>query len=569
MRVVRSEGKLRIYNLDYSYLDKARKIGGGLWNKREECWEYPLGSAPFILEQFPKIAIDSSAREVFKHYQISTDKVMGLINKKIEPREHPFLMQHQRMCRDIAQYIHRFALFLDTGTGKTLTAYSIINDNLHTKWIVICPKSIVKAAWMEDHERFFQHLKVLPMSKNITVADYKVIADKWGVRYREKTNVDEMRGILLVHAQVVVINPESFKIDKLVKTFEADGLIIDESSIMRNMKSATTTAILERCKSMSKVYLLSGKPAPNNELEYFPQMLAVNPALFGGSFYSFRNKYFETTDYFGYNWKMRDDMRDEFSRRLAMGCVFISKKECLDLPDELPPVHRVIELPKEVMKYYKEMERERVLMLEDKTISVQTKLASMMKLRQITSGFVIDTENDSEVSPLHKEKINELEEVINELGENKAIIWVNFKREVVDICDLLARMHKTFVTAYSGTKNVDASISAFKDNTAQFIVAHPKTLKYGVTFTGDSMVKNCTYAIYYSLSYSFEDFYQSRDRIYRKGQNEGCTYIFLVAENTVDEDIYDAIVRKGDNALIMENMIRRSHGEQGRREKRK
>jgi hypothetical protein len=123
---------------------------------------------------------------------------------------------------------------------------------------------------------------------------------------------------------------------------------------------------------------------------------------------------------------------------------------------------------------------------------------------------------------------------------------------------MLSSIGKTYVTAYCGTKNVDDSIAAFKDNTAQFIIANPKTLKYGVTFTGPSMKKNCTYAIYYSLSHSFEDFYQSKDRIRRKGQNKGCTYIFLVVEDTIDMDIYDAVVRKGNNALVMENMIRRS-----------
>jgi hypothetical protein len=258
---------------------------------------------------------------------------------------------------------------------------------------------------------------------------------------------------------------------------------------------------------------------------------------------------------------MKSEMKEEFARRLAMGCVFVSKKECLDLPDELPPVHRIVELPKDAMRYYREMERERVLMLEDKTITAQTKLASLMKLRQITSGFVIDTDDDASVEPLHYAKAQELAEIVTELGDNNAIIWVNFKREVLDIGTLLSQMGKTYVTAYSGTRNVDESIKAFKDNTAQFIIANPKTLKYGVTFTGDSMKRNCTTAIYYSLSYSFEDYYQSKDRIYRKGQRDGCTYIFLVAEKTIDEDIYDAVIQKGNNALIMENMIRRSQGE--------
>ena len=561
MRVVRSNGKLCIYDLDYAYLDKARKIGGGIWNKRQECWEFQLGAVPFILEQLPSVTIDESAKTVFDHYKKAEKKITGLITHRITPREHKFLMEHQRMCRDLAQYAHRYALYLDTGTGKTLTAYSIINDSPHIRWIVVCPKSIVKAAWMEDHENFFPDIKVLPMSKNISLTEYKELADRWGVRYHPKANREDMQKMLLTFAEVVVVNPESFKTDKLIESWVATGLIVDESSIMRNMKSKTTTAILDAAVEMDRLYLLSGKPAPNNELEYFPQMLAVNQALFGGSFYSFRAKYFETTDYLGYNWKMKDEMRAEFSRRLAMGCVFISKKECLDLPDELPPIHRVIELPPKAMKYYKDMERERVLMLEDKSIAVQTKLASLMKLRQITSGFIIDTDEDSAVSSLHRAKIDELESVIDELGDNKAVIWVNFKREVWDISEALTARGRTFVTAYSGTKDVDASITAFKDNTAQFIIAHPKTLKYGVTFTGVSMKKNCTHAIYYSMSYSFEDFYQSHDRIYRKGQNEGCNYIFLVAENTVDEDIYDAIVRKGDNAMIMENLIRRSHKE--------
>ena len=200
-------------------------------------------------------------------------------------------------------------------------------------------------------------------------------------------------------------------------------------------------------------------------------------------------------------------------------------------------------------------------MLQDKTITVQTKLASLMKLRQITSGFLIDTDDNSATSKVHSEKTKELWAVLEELGDNKAIIWVNFKQEVHDIEELLKSKGKSYVTAYSGTRDVDASIRAFKDDTAQYIIAHPKTLKYGVTFTGESMKKNCTYAIYYSMSYSYEDFYQSKDRINRKGQTQGVTYIFLVAENTVDEDIYDAIVKKGNNALIMENMIRRSHSE--------
>ena len=55
---------------------------------------------------------------------------------------------------------------------------------------------------------------------------------------------------------------------------------------------------------------------------------------------------------------------------------------------------------------------------------------------------------------------------------------------------------------------------------------------------------NCTYNIYYSLSFSYEEFKQSKDRIHRIGQTNKCTYIILQAKNTIDKKIYNCLQRK-------------------------
>ena len=60
----------------------------------------------------------------------------------------------------------------------------------------------------------------------------------------------------------------------------------------------------------------------------------------------------------------------------------------------------------------------------------------------------------------------------------------------------------------------------------------------GVTFT------NCSYNIYYSQSYSYEEFKQSQDRIHRIGQINKCTYIMLQCNNTIDEKIYNCLQKK-------------------------
>lgn len=111
-------------------------------------------------------------------------------------------------------------------------------------------------------------------------------------------------------------------------------------------------------------------------------------------------------------------------------------------------------------------------------------------------------------------------------------------------------MKKTVVTAYGETENKNKSINDFKTGSAQYIIAHPNTLKYGVTFT------NCSYAIYYSISYSFEEYYQSHDRIYRKGQSRPCTYIFLNAKNTIDEIMFETIMGKKSRAEFREKVLK-------------
>lgn len=357
-------------------------------------------------------------------------------------------------------------------------------------------------------------------------------------------------------ADVLIMNPEQFKkyqSNGSLKNFK--GLILDESTCIKDGSTMTAKAVLDFTKECQYVYILSGKPAPNSPLDYFYQIQAVNPYIFGKSKSKFKSNFFFQLDTFGYKWALRKDKEALFTKLLDLCSIFVSKEDCLDLPD-ITYVVRDIDLNAETTKLYKKMEEEQLVFIQDKDISVLNKLGSIMKLRQITSGFIIDTETQQTISIGDKSKINELANILEELGDKKAIIWINFKEEVRCIEELMKAKGYTYVTAYQGTADVDDSINKFKSNEAQFIIAHPKTLKYGVTFTGPSMVKNCTYAIYYSLSYSYEDFYQSRDRIYRKGQDEKCTCIFLLAAKTIDYVIYKTLQNKGTNAELLENLAK-------------
>lgn len=159
--------------------------------------------------------------------------------------------------------------------------------------------------------------------------------------------------------------------------------------------------------------------------------------------------------------------------------------------------------------------------------------AKLMKLREITSGFVINKDNSISVFDNNKENL--LKEVISEIGNKPIIVWCQFQHEIETLAEKFGGVGLT-----SKTKNRDDIIRDFKSNKINLLFTHPQLIGKGLTFT------NCTYNIYYSLSFSYEEFKQSQDRIHRIGQNNKCTYIILQARNTIEEKIYNCVQRKGN-----------------------
>jgi SNF2 family DNA or RNA helicase len=69
-------------------------------------------------------------------------------------------------------------------------------------------------------------------------------------------------------------------------------------------------------------------------------------------------------------------------------------------------------------------------------------------------------------------------------------------------------------------------------------VGQPKTGGYGITLTAASTV------IYYSNSYDLEIRLQSEDRAHRIGQTNKVMYVDIIAPDTIDEKILQALREK-------------------------
>ena len=83
------------------------------------------------------------------------------------------------------------------------------------------------------------------------------------------------------------------------------------------------------------------------------------------------------------------------------------------------------------------------------------------------------------------------------------------------------------------------NIKRFQDDPkCRFIVGTPSTGGYGITLTAANTV------IYYSNGYDLEKRLQSEDRAHRIGQKKSVTYVDLMADDTVDEKIVQALRKK-------------------------
>ena len=69
-------------------------------------------------------------------------------------------------------------------------------------------------------------------------------------------------------------------------------------------------------------------------------------------------------------------------------------------------------------------------------------------------------------------------------------------------------------------------------------------------------LQNCSYVIWYSISYSYEEYGQACDRVYRIGQNSKVTYFHLLAKDSIDEVIYKVLNKKQDLSEACLNMLK-------------
>jgi SNF2 family DNA or RNA helicase len=216
------------------------------------------------------------------------------------------------------------------------------------------------------------------------------------------------------------------------------------------------------------------------------------------------------------------------------------KEDVIDLPDKID-VDIPVTLEPAAMKHYREMKNEALTFLDSGEASVGAHtLTRLLRLQQITGGFLED-ENVSMA------KLTALKSIVSDIVDQgeQVVIFCRFTAEIDAVQELLSKLgleHGTIDGRVAIGEARDNVIAGFQAGALDAVVVQWRAGGAGITLHAASK------AVCYSTSHSLIDWLQGRDRIHRIGQDETCYYYNLVAENTVDVKILEALREKGDIA---------------------
>lgn len=417
-------------------------------------------------------------------------------------------------------------LFLDPGLGKTVITLTYLKHLLDSKKIsralVIAPLRPCRTAWISDAEKW-EHLEDLP--------EITFLHGKGKLKSRIKNT-----GIHL-------INPEGLPwLLSQVESREVlpwQALVVDESS---NYSEPTAKTRFKLLKPLVKLFtyrwILNGTPTPRGYMSMFAQAFLVdNGESFGSSFYKFRDRYYRTTDYMGYNW----EIKGEAEKTLIENKV---KKIALHIDNSvlgLPPVETVnvpVELEPKHLLAYKTLEKELATVLEsgDEIVS-QTAATAWGRCRQYAQGFVFPNtdpltgERESEGSiPVHSAKVSALRDLCQEIGPKQVFIAYHYRPEIEMIAKAL-RPAKVVNLTDVPDKDLKKTIQQWQDGKIRYLLGQPQSVSHGI----DGLQGDCRHIVWFDPTSASDRYRQFCDRIRRRGCKHTTVMSYrLVVSGTVD-----------------------------------
>jgi len=455
------------------------------------------------------------------------------------PRYHPptQLWDHQLKAARFFMNNDGVGLFHgEVGVGKTLPALAVagglqVRGRIEQLWI-FCPLGAI-GIWQD------------------------ALAESYGLEYflwSQGKQVSLPPDKPFAAGQAILVNIMTYEMgtrrfDWVEKTMSERSLVICDE--VQKIKSATA----KRSKALAKVARiaryrlgLSGTPAPNGPLDYFGVFRFIRPGLFPRTWTAFKNRYGVWAEYPRHWLLYRYQRLDELQELIGRWTFTATKAECLDLPPKTRELVR-FDLGKE-RRVYDDLKREYIAYLKaeskrtgqpvSRVALADHILTRFLRLAEVCGGFV-HTET-GEVEAIGTTKLRVLNDILEPLLEAKerVLVFCRFRAEHAAIVSGLEGT--SWVGSIKGGDTLKGRIETIKDFQTQDRAA---VLVLSIGAAAEAINLSCAaYTIFYSIDFDYAHVDQADARNDRPPQDRKMTTYFLLARDTIDERMYDAVARK-------------------------
>jgi SNF2 family DNA or RNA helicase len=405
------------------------------------------------------------------------------------------------------------------GTGKTkamLWAWDFLRTNgVAGKLIVFAPLSTLNFTWAQEVFATLPHRKCT------------ILHGDRARRIKRLADPD---------VEIFIINHDGLKVlyEELMNHPEIDTLGIDELAVFRNGQSLRTKTMKKYAAKMKWVWGMTGGPIPHLPTDAWAQASIVTPDTVPKYFGRFREELMLKVGTFKYVPKA--DAADRAFAALQPAVRF-SLDEVTELP-ELVERQVTIDMGPKQAKVYKAMADHAYAMMQTGEITAANAGAVMMKLLQISTGWVY--QKDGSVAPLDNDlRVTAMLDAVN-ATDKKVLVFVPFKHALAGISASL-KADGIEHACVSGDTSLSERSEIFNifQNTDKYkvIVAHPQCLAHGITLTAATTI------IWFSPVTSLEIYEQANARIRRVGQTN--KQLILNFQGTaVEKKIYSMLRQK-------------------------
>lgn len=496
---------------------------------------------------------------------------------------------HQKEVFDLYKDRNFYALFMEMGTGKSKVAIDIAGylfaEGKIGAVLLIAPNGV----------HYQWHSEQLPEHSPVPYKSFVWDSKKFNTRHyitalRTFKEPDDH------HLKWFCANVEYFSTAAYINIFKdylvkyRTFIIVDEATRIKNPRAKRTKTILELSHMSHYRTILTGSPVTNSPFDLWSMFEFLKHNFWDCNYFVFMHRYGlfvkDMNRYTGRTFQrvMNEKDYNALKSRIARGesieriaaytgisekniqyvlshpeftgykniedlkkiiaphAFYKNKVDCLDLPEKI--YEKIyVDFGPEQQKIYKDLVKLLLARYQNAELTVQNKVALTLRLMQVCGGFFPSPELKKPRMIGEKNvKISRLIEDLEEIGEERVIIWAHFVAEIEAITEELQKAFPSWrIESYYGkTDKVKRRtlINEFQKGDIKIMVCNQQTASFGLNLQRSNL------HYFFSNDYSLEHRIQAEDRSHRSGQKWPVVYKDILVRNSVEERVMHVLKNK-------------------------